>query len=245
MRDYLLFVAAPYIVSFAFVPACLVRYALERRRGPLSTAFAIDPTPVAALWRWTVGLVLLGHLLLITLPESILLWNRQPRRLFMLEGVGLALGIAALLSLTVMLFNRVRLHAPRPPRSAFDIVVGTLMAVAVVTGIGVAVRYRWASSWSVVTLSPYLLSLVQFKPSVILIARMPFLVRLHVVCACAIVGIAPYTRLSRIVLLPLDRMAEWLRGPVAGILSPAWRAVETWSLKGAQAVLVRHDGEEN
>ena len=187
--------------------------------------------------------VLPGHLLLITLLETILLWNRSRGGRSCSKESGSR--SARRLSLTVMLFNRVRVHAPRPPRSAFDVVVGTLMAVAVVTGIGVAVRYRWASSWSVVTLSPYLLSLVQFKPSVILIARMPFLVRLHVVCACAIVGIAPCTRLSRIVLVPLDAMAEWLRGPVAGVLSPAWRAVETWSLKGAQAVLVRRDGEEN
>src|SRR5262249_33120348 len=147
MRDQVLFIVAPYAVALAFLPVCLVRYALGRRgAGGAADPAADGRTPLVALWRWTIGLVLFGHLLLLTLPESVLVWNRDPRRLLALETASLALGIAALLSLSVLLFHRLRGRWPRPTWSALDIVAGTLVVIAVTTGVALAVLYRWASS---------------------------------------------------------------------------------------------------
>ena len=51
---------------------------------------------------------------------------------------------------------------------------------------------RWASSWSVVTLTPYVLSLPSTHPRVDLVASTPFLVRLHVLGAFAAIALLPF-----------------------------------------------------
>ena len=89
------------------------------------------------------------------------------------------------------------------------------MVIEVISGLAIAVLYRWGSSWSGVTLVPYLLSLLHMKPAVELVAGMPFLVRLHVVCAFALLAIAPFTETARLVFAALDRVASRIAAPVA------------------------------
>jgi nitrate reductase gamma subunit len=61
-----------------------------------------------------------------------------------------------------------------------------------VSGVAIALVYRWASSWSVVTLTPYVLSLPSAHPRVDLVASTPFLVRLHVLGAFASIALMPF-----------------------------------------------------
>jgi nitrate reductase gamma subunit len=80
--------------------------------------------------------------------------------------------------------------------------------MAAFTGVVVAGGYRWASSWSVVTLTPYLDSLATLHPRVELIASTPFVVRLHVVAAFATVVLVPFTRAGSALLGALTLVAQ-------------------------------------
>ena len=199
MSDEFLFIVAPGL-SVALLVSLSLRCALRRqpeRRGEETAR----PAGALTIWRRAIAIVLAGHLLALAFPASVLAWNRQPLRLFILEGTGLAAGIVALFGLTTILVRRAFDDADAP--SPAEVVAGTFVCIEVVSGLAVAVLYRWGSSWSVVTLGPYLLSLVRLDPAVRRVADMPFPVRLHVFCGFAVVALLPFTRLAGTVISSL------------------------------------------
>jgi len=251
MSDEVLFVVAPYLAALAFVPVCLVRYVLWSRqpaRAAADLAGRGGSGLIAASGRWAIGLVALGHLVAFVFPSIILLWNQQPLRLLILEGAGLIAGIAALPALLARLVETLcafdELGTPAP----VDVIAGTLFLIDVLSGVAVAVLYRWGSSWSEVTLSPYLLSLLRLEPSTILVARLPWLVRLHVFSAFALLAVAPFTGPARFTFRRLDSLTRWSVVRGSNLIRPAWCAIEAWSTKRVQplhAMMLGDDGEED
>lgn len=239
--DHWLFVVMPAAAALIALTAFVVRYIRWRGR-PAATrvpATVDDVAGVGAIWRLAIAIVLAGHLLAFAFPERVLLWNRQPVRLLLLEGTGLLAGALALGAFVVMVVKRQLSNERRGARSVLEVVAGTLVAVEVISGLAIAILYRWASSWSGVTLVPYLLSLIQMKPAVELVAGMPFLVRLHLVCAFALLAVAPFTERVRLVFVPLDRLTSWIVAPIGAIRRPVRSTVEGWSTRR-----VRNEREE-
>lgn len=208
MDDRFLFGVLPYMAA----GLCLVGLAVRAFWPPPTPTYLSDQRRAlrALLWSsvsWRVGIcgVLLGHLVGLLIPHWILVWNQQPLRLVLLEGTGLALGLLAVIGLALTLL------APRwcrrtTPLSTSDTVLLTLLAILVVSGLGIAVLHRWGSSWYASMMVPYLRSLGRLSPSVGLVADMPFLVKLHVVSTFALLGALPFTRLG--VLAALLRPAR-------------------------------------
>lgn len=190
MSDYLIFAQLPYLAVAGCVIAAVIRHATA-----VSVADAAASTSNRIYRRVIVacaGAVVLQHLLLLGAPDAVLQWNRESLRLLLFEGAGAAAGLvcayAALHALTRHVFahpsHRVPLHRT---------MTRTVVAIAVVSGVVVAVGYRWASSWSVVTLTPYLVSLAKLSPRIDLVASTPFAVRLHVVGGFAVLMLLPFT----------------------------------------------------
>jgi nitrate reductase gamma subunit len=246
VRDQLLFAAAPYLAALTSASVCIVRF-LQSRHEP--APFAAGGTRhVARVWRTAIGGVLLGHALAFAFPAKVLLLNREPFRMFALEGCGLLAGALALAALMASSLVRSRNVDGDGLPSPIDVVLGTLIFLEVSTGLAVAVLYRWASSWSEVTLEPYLVSLLRLEPSVVLVSGMPLLVRLHVFCAFVIVAVLPFTRLARFPFMALHGLTDWTIAPALSAGAPAWRAIEAWSSKNVQALRgasIRGDREEN
>ena len=251
MSDQFLFVVAPYVAVLVFVPVCLVRYVLRSRQPERAGTHFTGRDRwghLATSWRWAVSIVALGHLLAFVFPSIILLWNQQPLRLLVLEGAGLITGIAALLGLLAMLVKRLRATSVLGAPSPVDVIAGTLILIEVVSGVAMAMLYRWGSSWSEVTLAPYLLSLLRLEPSTILVARLPWLVRLHVFSAFALLAVAPFTGPARFTFRRLDSLTRWSVARGSNLIRPAWCAIEAWSTKRVQplhAMMLGDDGEED
>ena len=167
------------------------------------------------------------HLLLLLAPDAVLRWNRHVSRLLALEATGFAAGaicsIVALSRLRRHLFDR----APDDHRSLTDTVSLTLVTIAVVSGVALAVAYRWASSWSVVTLTPYAVSLARLAPRVELIAATPFVVRLHVFCSFPLVALLAFTRLGLLAQTALDRVVDRVAAALGHLrVEEIWREEE-------------------
>jgi nitrate reductase gamma subunit len=224
MRDHIVFGVAPWIAAFSFVVTGAIRYVRSPRdRAPHEVGIPrIDATEgVSAWWRSSMTVVFLGHVLAIAFPGALLLWNRQPIRLIALESLGLIAAVVALASLVAAAIQRKWWSHHRYMRSPFDVIAATLVLLELVSGVAMAMRYRWASSWSAVTLAPYLRSLASLQPSTGLVAHMPLVVKLHVVCAFALFAVVPLTTLAGTVAV-LAR--DMVRVPIAPATS-AWHPV--------------------
>ena len=99
MRDQLLFGALPYLALALFVGVSVQRY----RKDPftfssLSSQFLEGRRLFWGSVPFHVGILTLffGHLVGFLVPRALVVWNRLPLRLFILEASGL---VAALLTL--------------------------------------------------------------------------------------------------------------------------------------------------
>jgi nitrate reductase gamma subunit len=189
MSDDFVFAQLPYAAIAGGLIAALVSRRLMTSIAPDATARG---SAFARLATAAMCVVLVQHLVLLLAPAAVLRWNRDPLRLLMLEGGGAAAGLvwaaAALARLWRHLFHRTT-DAPSVQRT----LTLTLGAIAVVSGLVTALGYRWASSWSVVTLTPYVVSLARLTPRVDLVVATPFAVRLHLVGGCALLAAFPLT----------------------------------------------------
>jgi nitrate reductase gamma subunit len=251
VTHHFLFVVTPYIAVLAAVPVGIVRYVL-RRGQPEHASIEVTTGGRSGLMDaaccTAIALVALGHLLAFAFPDYVLLWNRQPSRLFVLEGLGVIAGSLALAGLLATLMPALRASGQRGAPSLLDVIAGTLALIAVTSGIAIAVFYRWASIWSGVTLVPYLHSLLRLEPSTSLITRLPFLVRLHVFCAFDLLAVAPFSRPGLLLGARCDRVTRRTLAPVSHLIRPVWCAVQEWSTKRVQmlrAAVLRNTEEEN
>ena len=251
MTDHALFVVAPYLAAVIFVLVGAVRYALwhlQPDRADSGIPRGDGSRLVVAATRSAIAVIAVGHLLAFAVPRGVLLWNQQLVRLLLLEAVGIVAGSVALAGLVAAHVRRARVSDPRAAWPPIDIVAGTLVLMATLSGLSIAVRYRWASSWSEVTVAPYLQSLVRLAPSTTLVEQLPSLVKLHVFGAFVLLAVAPMSGIVRAVTVPVDRLVQRAAAPAANVVRPAWGAIAGWGttrVKNAYAALVGHEPEEN
>ena len=251
MTDHALFDVAPYLAAVIFVLVGSWRYVLGHlQRDGADTAIrrVHGSRLVVAATRWAIAVIAIGHLLAFAVPRGVLLWNQQLLRLVLLEAVGIVAGSVALAGLAAAHVRHVRASGSWAAWPPMDVVAGTLVLMATLSGLSIAVRYRWASSWSEVTVAPYLQSLVRLAPSTTLVEHLPFLVKLHVFGAFVLLAVAPMSGIVRFVTVPVDRLMQRAVAPAANVVRPACGALAGWGttrVKDAYAALLRHEPEEN
>lgn len=209
--NVLLFVVLPYLSLMMAVVVSVVRW----RRHPF-TVSAISSQLLesrrlfwgSVAFHWGITLVLAGHLAALLVPRGFELWNGAPLRLYLLEATGLALGLWALFGVLVLLWRRFSSRRVQAVTTPMDLVVLGVILVQVVTGIWIAVGYRWGSFWGTAVFVPYIRSLFALSPQVDLVAPLPVVLKTHVVAFFAFLALFPFTRLVHIVTLPLGYLVR-------------------------------------
>jgi nitrate reductase gamma subunit len=203
--DQFLFIVLPYLVMFIFLLGTIWRY----RKAPftyssLSSQFLENQSHFWALVPFHYGIVtvLVGHTVAFLLPRQLLAWNSRPLRLYALEVTALVAGLLTLVGILGAILRRIRVSKIREVTNTFDWIVLTLLLFQIVLGVSVGIFHPWGSSWFAAAISPYLWSLVRFSPDLGYIALLPLLVKAHIVLAFVIIGIAPFTRLVHILVVP-------------------------------------------
>ncbi len=154
-------------------------------------------------FHYGIVLVLLGHLLALLIPRSVVLWNAVPLRLYLLEITGLGLGLWSLAGLLILVFRRLTVRRVQVVTTPMDVVVLAALLVSVISGVLVATLYRFGSYWFTGVFSPYLLSLATFTPQIGLVAPLPWLIKLHVINNFVLAAIFPFSRLVHIFTYPI------------------------------------------
>jgi nitrate reductase gamma subunit len=215
--DPLLFGILPYVAVFTFFRATIQRY---RRRSfsysSLSSQFLENRIHFWAVAPFHYGIltVLAGHLAFFLAPRWVLDWNRSPVRLYILELTGLIAGLLAIIGLAAAIARRIKVTQVSRVTTNGDRILYAMLMLQMVTGVAIAVHYPWGSSWFASIASPYLMSLVKLNPAIGYITPLPFLVKLHIVNAYAVIGYFPFTRLVHVLVVPnpyLWRKAQVVR----------------------------------
>ena len=203
--DGFLFIALPYLAVGVFLVGFVRRY---MRKGfqvsSLSSQFLEGKQLFWGSLPFHVGIlvVFLGHLLAFLIPSSILLWNGDPLRLLALEITGFAFGLSFLIGLSLLFYRRITNARIRMVTNEMDILIEVLLLTQVVLGLWIALFNRWGSSWFASDLSPYLWSILAFRPDPEAVLAMPTSVQLHIINAFLILLVLPFTRLVHLLVAP-------------------------------------------
>jgi nitrate reductase gamma subunit len=235
MNDSALFGIAPYVAAFILIVGALSRLSIERQQrcssGRRVSMLARRPVTSVAL----IGIVA-THVAMWTLPGGLLAWNQSVSRLITFEVLLFIVGVAAGIGVMTMIAGTLRSHADadadalplRAHVSAVDIAFLGVLLVAIVSGLLMAARYRWASSWSAVTLTPYVHSLFALRPDVQLVA-LPYLIKLHVFSGIVLIALLPFTSLMSLLLAPAHRALDLLMSPIVTVATRQARRLGDWA----------------
>ncbi len=207
--DEALFIGLPYVAIVVFFFASIRRYVTAKfSYSSYSSQFLENKELFYVSVPWHIGILALltGHSIAFLVPRSILWWNSVPARLYIIEFSALLFAILALAGLVLALKRRFTNSRIKAVTTKMDILIIVMLLVQVLTGMWVAIFYRWGSNWFAGVLSPYLWSLFKVNPDISAMREMPFAVKLHVAGAFAIFAIFPFTRLVHMLVLPLHYM---------------------------------------
>jgi nitrate reductase gamma subunit len=203
--DLALYVALPYVSVGVAVVATIERY---RRHAysctSQSTQFLENRLHFWAMVPFHAGILVLlvGHLVAFLVPQGVIAWNSAPVRLYVLEAMALAAGLLALGGFGAVIVRRVVEPSIRLYTRWIDWVVYALLFIQIATGVVIAVRYTWGSSWFAAVASPYLWSLVTLQPETGPLVAMPLVVRAHVAGTWLLLAIFPFSKLVHILMVP-------------------------------------------
>lgn len=220
--DLMLFAVLPYAALLLCVVTTIERYARHNFSiTSMSSQLLENRWHFWALVPFHAGIliVLLGHLFAFVLPATILAWNAEPLRLYLLEGTAFAGGLLALGGFIAVTIRRLMVAPLRSATQWVDWIVYALLIGQLATGVAVALLYPWGSSWFAVAAVPYLRSLFVLQPDVALAAAMPLLAKLHLTGTWVLVALFPFSRLVHVLVVPnpylwrAPQVVRWNRRP--------------------------------
>ncbi len=220
----LLFSVLPYVVFFVFFLVTIQRYRTQPfTYSSLSSQFLENRLHFWAVvpFHYGILMVLAGHVAAFLIPRQILMWNSNPLRLVILEVTGLIFGLFTLVGLVASIIRRVTVVKVNRVTSRADWLLYIMLLFQVASGVAIAISYPWGSSWFASLAAPYFWSIVKFHPQVEYVVSLPWLVKLHIIDAYALIGFFPFTRLVHALVAPnpylwrKTQVVRWYRNPSA------------------------------
>ena len=206
MIDSFLFGIFPYLTVVVMVGGLIWRYVTNQFSYSSISSQFLEGRQLfwgSVPWHYGIIAILIGHLIGIFFPSGVMAFNSVPVRLYILEGTGLALGLLVVVGLIILLLRRSTNPRVRAVTSSMDLILLLLLLLQVVSGVLVAIFYRWGSAWFVQTATPYFWSLVTLSPKVEYMASMPLLVKVHALDTFVLLAIFPFSRMVHMISVPL------------------------------------------
>ncbi len=201
------FVGLPYLALFLLVAGSILRYVWNPfSYSALSSQFLEKNALLWGTLSWHIGIliILLGHLPAFLVPE---LWKSLTSNfvfLLTVETVGVMASILCIAGLIILIVRRVVSGKLQQVTTVIDILLLVLILLQVVIGLSMALMHRWGAVWSTGTTTPYLWSILTFRPDISYIEEMPLLVQAHIVMAWIILMLVPFSRLVHIFSFPFQ-----------------------------------------
>lgn len=204
--DLFFFTALPYVAVAIFSYGTIKRYRTSKfSYSSLSSQFMEGRRLFwgSVPFHWGLLIVFTGHLIAFLFPKTLLLFNQIPLRLVILEISGFAAAIATYIGLSQLIVRRMTHARIRVVTSPMDWLIIFLLYIQIITGLLVALFYRWGSSWFAAVLTPYLYSIFRLQPDIAAVSALPWLIKTHIIGAFLILALLPFTRLVHLLVYPL------------------------------------------
>jgi nitrate reductase gamma subunit len=224
--DDLLFGVFPYLCFIIAILGSLWRFMSDRfSYSSLSSQFLENRQLFwgSVAWHYGILAVLAIHFVGFLFPETILSWNAEPMRLYVMETTGFTLALFTLGGLIMLIVRRFSSSRIKAVTSPMDIALLLFLLVQVATGVWTAMFYRWGSFWYAAYAVPYLWSILYFKPDVNLVNNLPWVTQIHILNAFVLMLIVPFTRLVHFLSVPIKyiwrphQVVRWnRRSPIVG-----------------------------
>lgn len=232
----ILFVAFPYIAVVLAVGVGLYRFLARRFTYSSLSSELLENRKLywgSVTWHYGIIPILLAHVVAWLFPRATAAILANPVRRFVLEAIGLALALYAAIGILVLIWRRLPNGVrPRAVTSAMDWIVLIVLAIQVVSGIGIALFVRWGSVWFLSTAAPWLWSLFTLRPNPDLVSSLPAVVQLHIVNGFVFVLLLPFSRLVHFLVVPVYylwrpyQVVIWNHDPRAPQLPPSTALVQ-------------------
>jgi nitrate reductase gamma subunit len=203
--DQLLFIVLPYLAFAIFLLVSIRRYIREKFTfSSLSSQFLENQQHFWGLVPFHYGIIVIltGHVVGFLIPRQVLWWNSVPLRLYVLEISAFVFGLLTMVGVVGLIVRRISSSKLTMVTSPADWILLGILGVQVFSGLYVAVFHSWGSSWFASSAAPYLLSLLTLYPDITHITAMPWMVKLHIICAYVMIGFFPFTRLVHVLVVP-------------------------------------------
>jgi len=203
--DQILFVVLPYLAFIIFLLVSIRRYLTQSFTfSSLSSPFLENQQHFWGLVPFHYGIIAIvtGHFVGFLIPREVLAWNSQPLRLYVLELSAFVFGLLTLVGLVSIIVRRMTVLKIRMVTSRADWILFGIFVVQVLSGLFVAVFHGWGASWFASIATPYLWSLLTLDPNISFVTALPWMVKLHIVCAYVMIAFFPFTRLVHALVVP-------------------------------------------
>lgn len=138
--------------------------------------------------------ILFGHIVAFLIPSAVLAFNGDPLRMVLLEVTGLVFGLCFLTGLVSIFIRRMFRARVATVTNSMDMIMEILIISQVVLGCWTAIIYRWGSSWGASNVSPYLWSILTFRPHLDSVQVLPHVMQLHIITGFLILAVFPFTK---------------------------------------------------
>ncbi len=206
MINTMFFIVLPYVVLLVLVLGSAYRYWYRGFKvSSLSSQFLEGKNLFygSVPFHWGLVFLFFGHLIAFLFPRAVMIWNGMPVRLLILELSAFAFALLTLSGLLMLIIRRISTPRLWFVTNKMDLFVYLILLVQIISGIWIAVEFRWGSSWFASVLTPYLRSIFVFNPDVAAVSVMPFMVKVHIISAFILIGMIPFTRFMHFLVLPL------------------------------------------
>lgn len=206
MVDTVLFAVFPYVAIILLIVVSIQRY---RSRAFTFSSLSSQFLETRRLFWGSIPFhfgiigILLGHLVGLLIPRQVQMWNEVPLRLYVLEITALVFGLMALVGLAALVYRRFTSKRLLVVHSAADKLLYLILATSIVTGLWIALGYRWGSAWYAQVATPYLWSIFTFQPDIQAIVALPLVVKIHILTAWSLIAVFSFTRMVHVLVAPL------------------------------------------
>ncbi|RMG33758.1 MAG: respiratory nitrate reductase subunit gamma [Methanobacteriota archaeon] len=207
--DMLFYLIFPYVAITLAVIGWIYRISYDKYSvSSQSSEFLGDKETLlfgSYFWHYSIIAILSMHILGILFPD---LFNRlvtDSNREFW-EYTGWALAGFSILGMAILIYRRITNERVRAVTTAADWIVLGDLSTQIVTGMTVAIKYRFGSQWFISTMVPWLRSLFTLNPNYSTVAGFAgsdWLLHLHFVNGMVLIAMIPFTRLGHLMLYPI------------------------------------------